>query len=101
MSVKLRDEVYPPLPDFDGTNVNPAPDGKPWLKACPDCLFRTSNPQDAPSIYLDTFWEKSEGTNFYCIHRLDGEHNRVCACFAACRASSPEVTRQGEGSDNG
>lgn len=100
----LHPAVYPLLPDYDGTTVSPAPDGHPWRKACPECLFRTSNPQDAPSAYLDRFWESQGETVFYCIHRTDGEQHRVCACFAAHNAgaalSQPTPTTEDKGRED-
>lgn len=83
----LRPEVYPPLHDIENDIVNPAEDGHPWRKACGECLFRTNDPQGVGLGYADSIRHNnlhSEGL-FYCVHRLDGDRNRVCASYAACR----------------
>ena len=83
----LRPEVYAPLGDIEGDIVEPAPDGHPWRKACVECLFRTKDPQGVGLGYADGIRRdnlKKEG-HFYCVHRTDGEHHRVCASYAACK----------------
>jgi hypothetical protein len=83
----LRTDVYPPLRDIEGDVVHPAPDGHPWRKACIECLFRTSDPQGVGAGYADRIRRNNldaEG-HFYCVHRTDGEHHRVCASYAACK----------------
>ncbi|WP_232629105.1 hypothetical protein [Methylobacterium sp. Leaf118] len=86
----LRDEFYPPLPDIEAAIVNPAPDGRPWLKGCGECLFRTNDPQGVGVSYADSIRLNNLHAVgfFYCVHRKDGEHNRVCASYAACRAGA-------------
>ncbi|WP_342152407.1 hypothetical protein [Methylorubrum sp. SB2] len=108
----LRDEFYPPLPDIENDIVNPAPDGRPWLKGCGECLFRTSDPQGVGLGYADSirFNNLHAIGFFYCVHRKDGDHNRVCASYAACRTGAHHRSEkyaaaltdhgQGEGSDD-
>jgi len=88
-----RPEVYPILPDSDGANdYSPHPDGRPWRKACRECAFRTSDPQDLGFYWQEELRHSKEGTVFYCVHRQDDAHERICACFAACRAGRPSPT---------
>lgn len=65
--------------------VFPHPDGKPQAKACPECAFRTSNPQGlSPDdfVWLDLQMAIG-GFTFYCNHRLEAGYARECACWAA------------------
>lgn len=83
-----RPETYAPLPDYEGERVTPAADGRPWRKACPDCLLRTDDPQGVGASYQDIirYSHPERSGLFYCTNRTDNGEHRVCACFAACRA---------------
>lgn len=74
---------FPPLPDGEAGDVLPHPDGQAWRKACPECAFRSSDPQGMGRQYQDALLSGSPGTLFYCVHRLSDGYNRVCACYAA------------------
>ena len=71
------------LPDIEGAHVNPHPDYIALRKACPECAFRTSDPQDLGDYGQRGIRRASDVGRFYCIHRMDGTHHRVCACWAA------------------
>lgn len=86
----LRAEVYPLHGDIFGEEdgYEPHPDGRPWAKGCGGCYFRAHDPQDvgdrARWNVLAT--EPEDAGAFYCVHRRDGEHIRIFACYAAHRA---------------
>lgn len=61
----------------------PHPDGRAWIKACPECAGRTSDPQGMGDRYQRDVMRGYPGTVFYCIHREDGGKHRICACYAA------------------
>lgn len=89
---EFRDEVYPLLPDWENgldeeVGEAPHPDGRPWRKACAVCAFRTSDPQDLGQHYQQAARDAGPDTLFYCVHRLSDGYHRVCACFAAFRAT--------------
>lgn len=90
MPSTVRPESYPPLRDYYGDDLRPAPDGHPWRKACPTCLYRKSDPQDVGPHQGDAILSESpdNGVVFYCVHRTDeSDEHRVCACYAALQAS--------------
>jgi hypothetical protein len=74
------------LPDLEGhdQNIRPHPDRLGWLKACPDCAHRTSDPQGIGDRYQRKMMEFDGDAVFYCLHRRtkDG-FDRICACYAA------------------
>lgn len=81
---KIGTLVFPPLPDSEGEeNVSPHPDGRAWGKACSCCAGRKDDPQGMGHVYQSEVMTGRIGAVFYCIHREDGEHHRVCACYAA------------------
>jgi hypothetical protein len=71
------------LPDLEGDDADPHPDGKAWRKACPECAHRTSDPQQIGSAYQERVMRYDGTAVFYCLHRTDGDLHRVCACYAA------------------
>jgi hypothetical protein len=80
----LRAKQNELLPDSDSAaNVNPHPDGRAWRKACGECAFRVSDPQHLGDRYQTKIREFDGESVFYCVHRQDGENNRICACYAA------------------
>ncbi len=84
-----------PAMGFDDMPVrDTAPDGVPWRKCCRECQYR-----DRPSIPLVEAECWTKGAAFYCVHRADGRHWRVCAGYAARdRATPPHGTgTAGEG----
>lgn len=97
-----RPEVLPPLPDpqvgFD--DLSPHPDGRPWRKACDECAFRRNDPQYMGEAGQAAIREGQPGTNFYCAHRYDEGHHRVCACYAACQAGRAVIANM-EADDQG
>lgn len=83
----LAAEGYPALMDFEMDTVVPAVNGRPWRKACKDCLLRRHDPQGVGSSYQDMVRyarPQADGV-FYCTHRTDNGEHRICACWAACR----------------
>lgn len=93
MGEPLRPEVYPLLPDSDGADSYfPHPDGRPWRKACAECAFRISDPQDMGEHWQRDLRTPPAGSVFYCLHRQDEGHERICACFAAVQAGSKPET---------
>lgn len=94
----LRAEVYPQHPDIYGEQegCEPHPDGRPWAKARTHCYFRASDPQDVGdrARWNTLAVEPEDAGAFYCIHRTDGEHIRVCACYAAHRAGNGTGMRE-------
>ena len=84
---ETRGIVFPLLPDMDGGTlqepITPHPDGRPWLKACPECALRTSDPQRLGDQYQQWIARGIPDYLFYCVHREDDEAHRLCACFAA------------------
>lgn len=78
---------FPVLPDSDESSsegrVKPHSDGRAWKKACPECAFRTCDPQEVGQRYQSELRAGKPGTVFYCIHREDDRMHRVCACYAA------------------
>ncbi|KMO32508.1 hypothetical protein VQ02_23460 [Methylobacterium variabile] len=99
----LRPESYPLLMDYEMDAVIPAKDGRPWRKACPDCLFRTCDPQNVGQGYQRSIRLSDPARDglFYCTHRTDAGEHRVCACYAACRhgefGSAERASLQPEG----
>lgn len=79
--------VFPILPDMDESTlqgpVDPHPDGRAWQKACKVCALRTCDPQQLGHSYQQWIADGIPGHLFYCVHRLDGDRQRVCACYAA------------------
>ena len=70
---------------IDEPPVQPtAPDGVPWLKCCEECMYGDR------AVVEDLEADCAEvGAAFYCVHRKDGGHYRVCAGFAARDATPP------------
>lgn len=73
------------LPDIEGhdQSIKPHPDHLAWLKACPECAHRTHDPQNIGDLYQRRMMEFDGESVFYCLHRQDNGHDRICACFAA------------------
>ena len=61
------------------------PDGRPWRKACPECAFRRTNPQQLSDDDFDWMYlqEMFGGFSFTCAHRTDDGFYRECACWSA------------------
>ena len=95
----LTEATFAPRPDYEGDGeVAPHPDGRAWAKACPECAFRTGNPQGYTLGALSDLRQANPDTHYYCVHRVDGNHHRVCACYAAIRiaeARCPLVRERG------
>lgn len=88
---------FPPLPDSEGSAVRPHSDGQPKRKACEECAFRLSDPQEMGRQYQDRLLEGTPDTLFYCIHRLEQGRHRVCACYAAFHPEQRIVLTAGSG----
>lgn len=74
--------------DGSGPPITPtAPDGIAWRKCCEECQYR-----DRPTILLVEAECRDKHAAFYCVHRDDGGHYRVCAGFAARDRSTPPGT---------
>lgn len=62
-----------------GYQVNAHPDGCPWQTPCvrdPRCAYSRGFPKPGPAqIRIE------EGNRFFCVHRKDGNHHRVCAGY--------------------
>lgn len=74
------------LPDIEGhdQNINPHPDRRGWLKACPECAHRTNDPQKIGDRYQQRMMEFDGDSVFYCLHRrTEDGFDRICACYSA------------------
>lgn len=80
------------LPDLEHEKVVPHPDGLAWRKACGVCLHRIHDPQEVGCAYQQRLMRYDGDAVFYCLHRKDGEFDRVCACYAAANRL-PQVAR--------
>lgn len=80
------------LPDLEGSEVFPHPDGRAWLKACGVCAHRTHDPQRIGEAYQQRMMRFEGSSVFYCMHREGGGFTRICACYAATHGL-PQLAR--------
>lgn len=95
----VRNIVFPIWPDAEYTTdeVQPAADGRPWMKSCGECAFRKSDPQQIGQAYQEKLADGQPGTVFYCVHTSEENgDNRVCASYACLHRheASPYVEPQ-------